>query len=299
MKLLSALLFVSLVACGGKKDKEQPPAPGSSEKPVVVDKGSAGSGSGSGSAMAAGSGSAIVIPPYTPGADVAEPIKKAIAAEDRTDADRALDAGRKPGEVFTFFKIAEGQKIGELFAGGGYSTELMARIVGPKGKVYAQNSKEILDKFARKPWNERAARPINKDIVVGVERPIDDPFDATVKDLDAVVTILNYHDAVWQKADTAKMNKAVFDALKPGGIYAIVDHSAKDGSGIKDVETLHRIEQKVVVDEVTKAGFKLDAESDTLKHAEDTRDWSTSPRVAGEKRGTSDRFTLRFIKPAK
>ncbi len=295
MKLLSSLLFVALVACGGKKE---PPASGSgsAEKPVVVDK---GSGSSTGSGSAAGSGSAIVIPPYTPAADVPEPIKQAIAATDRTDADRALDAGRMPGEVFGFFKIASGQKVGELFAGGGYSTEIMARIVGPTGKVYAQNSKEILDKFARKPWTERAARPVNKDIVVGIERPIDDPFGPDVKDLDAVVTVLNYHDAVWQKADTAKMNKAVFDALKPGGIYAIVDHSAKDGAGVKDVETLHRIEQKVVVDEVTKAGFKLDAESPVLKHAEDARDWSTSPRTAGEKRGTSDRFTLRFIKPAK
>lgn len=300
MKLLSALVVVALVACGGKKE---PPASGSgsSEKPVVADKGSSTTGSGSSTtgSGSAGSGSAIAIPPYTPSAEVPDPIKQAIAAADRTDADRALDAGRKPGEVLGFFKIAEGQKIGELFAGGGYSTELMARIVGPKGKIYAQNSKEILDKFARKPWTERAARPINKDIVIGIERPIDDPFGPDVKDLDAVVTILNYHDAVWQKADTAKMNKAVFDALKPGGIYAIVDHSAKDGSGIRDVETLHRIEQKVVVDEVTKAGFKLDAESDTLEHAEDTRDWSTSPRVAGEKRGTSDRFTLRFVKPVK
>ncbi len=288
---LSSLLFVALVACGGKK--ESAPEPGSNAGSSVAAGSSVGAGSGSGTAAP------LVIPPYTPAADVPDPIKKAIAAADRTDADRALDAGRKPGEVFAFFKLASGQKIGELFAGGGYSTELMARVVGPTGKIYAQNSKEILDKFARKPWTERVARPINKDIVVGLERPIDDPFGAEIKDLDAVITILNYHDAVWQKADTKKMNKAIFDALKPGGIYAIVDHSAKEGSGVKDAETLHRIEQKVVVDEVTAAGFKLDAESDTLKHADDKRDWSTSPRVAGEKRGTSDRFTLRFVKPAK
>src|SRR4051794_18212755 len=81
--------------------------------------GDAGAGSGS--------GSAIVIPPYTPAADVPAPIKAAIAATDRSDADRALDAGRKPGEVLAFFKVAPGQKIGELFAGGGYTTELMAR----------------------------------------------------------------------------------------------------------------------------------------------------------------------------
>jgi predicted methyltransferase len=100
------------------------------------------------------------------------------------------------------------------------------------------------------------------------------------------------------KVDRAKMNKAVFDALKPGGIYAIVDHSAAKKSGIRDTETLHRIDEDVVKKEVLEAGFELDAESDVLRHPDDPRDWSTSPKNAGEKRGTSDRFTLRFIKPA-
>src|SRR5690242_7410473 len=77
-----------------------------------------------------GTGSAVVVPPYTPAADIPEPIMAAIAAPDRDDKDRALDAGRKPGEVLAFFKIAPGEKIGELFAGGGYTTELMARVVG-------------------------------------------------------------------------------------------------------------------------------------------------------------------------
>ena len=79
--------------------------------------------------------------------------------------------------MLAFFKIAPGQKIGELFAGGGYTTELMARTVGDGGKIYAQNTKEILDKFARKPWTERAAKPVMKN-VVGVERPIDDAVPA-------------------------------------------------------------------------------------------------------------------------
>src|SRR3569623_1160418 len=97
--------------------------------------------------------------------------------------------------------------------------------------------------------------------VVGVERPIDDPFPPEAKKLDAVITILNYHDTANMKADRAKMNKAVFDALKKGGIYGIVDSSAPDGSGVSDTDTLHRIDEAVV------------------------------------KRGTSDRFTLRFVKP--
>ena len=241
-----------------------------------------------------GSGSApLVIPPYTPAADVPDAIKTAIAATDRSPDDRALDAGRKPGEVLAFFGVKPGMKIGELFAGGGYTTELLARI---GATVWAQNTTEILDKFARKPWTERAAKPVMKS-VTGVERPIDDPFPPEVKDLDMVITILNYHDTVWMKADRAKMNKAIFAVLKPGGVYAIVDHSAAAGSGTRDVETLHRIDEEVVKQEVTAAGFKLDGTSDVLRNPADPRDWNASPKKAADRRGTSDRFTLRFVKP--
>jgi predicted methyltransferase len=220
----------------------------------------------------------------------------AVAAPDRSAEDRALDAGRHPVEVLGFFEVAPGQKIGELFAGGGYTTELLARTVGDTGKVYAQNTTEILDKFARKPWTERAAKPVMKN-VVAVERPIDDPLPPEATGLDEVITILNYHDTVWMKADRAKMNKAVFAALRPGGIYAIVDHSAADGSGTRDCETLHRIDEAVVKSEVTAAGFVLDGESAVLRNPGDPRDWNASPHKAADKRGTSDRFTLRFKKP--
>ena len=265
-----------------------------------------GSGSamaGSGSAMAgsgagAGSGSAeppIVVPPYTPAADVPDPIKAAIAAADRTDKDRSLDAGRKPGEVFAFFKIAPGQKVGELFAGPGGSTELIARIVGDKGHVWAQNSKEMLDAFARKPLEARLQKPVMQNTQL-VESANEDPFPADAKDLDAVVCILNYHDFVNDKTDRAKLNKAVFAHLKKGGFYDIEDSSAPDGSGVKDTDTLHRIDEAVVKKEVLAAGFKLDAESDVLRNKDDKRDWNSSPKAAGDKRGTSDRFVLRFVK---
>lgn len=235
-------------------------------------------------------------PDYTPAADVPEAIRAAVTASDRDDKDRALDAGRKPAEVMAFFKIAPGQKVGELFAGPGYTTEVLARIVGDTGKVYAQNTKEILERFARKPLEERLAKPAMKN-TVSVEQPTETPFPPDVKNLDAVICVLNYHDYVWQKVDRAKMNKAVFAALKPGGVYGIVDHSAKQGTGLGDVETLHRIDEDAVKKEILAAGFKLDGESDVLRNAEDPRDWNASPRAAAEKRGTSDRFTLRFVKP--
>jgi len=284
-----ALALLLFTACAKKKE----PQPREAPAPAAV-----ASGSGSGSAKPVDAPpKPKEPPPYTPAADVTEPIRNAIAATDRSIDDRMLDAGRMPGEVLTFFKLAPGQKVGELFAGGGYTTEVMARTVGDTGKIWAQNTTQVLDKFARKPWTERAAKPVMKN-VVGVERPTDDPFPPEAKDLDLVITILNYHDFVWQKADTAKLNKAAFAALKPGGVYAIVDHSAAKNSGIRDVETLHRIDEDVVKKEVLEAGFELDEESDVLRHPDDPRDWSTSPRTAGEKRGTSDRFTLRFVKPA-
>jgi predicted methyltransferase len=283
------VVVVALAACSKGTDKPTRDPAGSSA--MVA------SGSGSGS----GSGSAVPEPPpkpYTPKADVPEAIKAAIAAPDRAIKDRALDAGRMPGEVFAFFKVAPGQKIGELFAGQGYSTELLARIVGADGKVFAQNSKEVLDRFARKPFEERLAKPVMKNVVM-VERAPDDPFPPEAKDLDAVICIHNSHDFVWQKVDLAKLNAAVFAALKPGGVYAIVDHSAAAGSGVRDVETLHRIDEEVVKADLAKAGFKLDAETDVLRMPDDKRDWNSSPKAAGDRRGTSDRFTLRFIKPAK
>jgi predicted methyltransferase len=221
----------------------------------------------------------------------------AVAAADRDPADRALDAGRHPAETLAFFGIAPGMRVAELGAGGGYTSELLARTVGPSGKVYAQNSQFLLDRFAQQPWSERLKKPVMAN-VVRLDRPFDDPFPADVKDLDAVLIVLFYHDTYWQKVERAKMNAAVLRALKPGGVYGIVDHSAKAGDGAADVETLHRIEEPTLVADVEQAGFQLAASAEFLRNPADTRDWSASPRSAGEKRGTSDRFVLKFVKPA-
>ena len=133
--------------------------------------------------------------------------------------------------------------------------------------------------------------------VVRVDRDFDDPLPPDARDLDVVLLILFYHDTVWMKADRARMNAAIHRALKPGGVYGIIDHSAKPGTGVADVETLHRIDEKVVRDEITAAGFRLEAEASFLRNPADTRDWNDSPRAAAERRGTSDRFVLKFVKP--
>jgi len=219
-----------------------------------------------------------------------------IDAPDRSPEDRALDAGRHPLELLQFAELRPGMKVAEIAAGGGYTTELLARAVAPNGVVYGQNSKFILERFAEKPWSLRLAKPVMKS-VVRVDSDFSEPFSATITGLDAVVNVLFYHDTVWQGADRARMNQTIFRALRPGGLYLVVDHSARPGSGIKDVETLHRIEEQVVKDEITSAGFKLARSADFLRSPSDTRDWSASPRVAGERRGTSDRFVLAFVKP--
>ncbi len=114
------------------------------------------------------------------------PVHDAVAAADRAADDRALDAGRKPEEVFSFFGIAPGMRVADLGAGGGYTSELLARIVGRDGTVYGQNSKFILERFAEKPWTERLAKPVNAKIV-RVDREFDDPLPPDAKDLDAVI----------------------------------------------------------------------------------------------------------------
>jgi predicted methyltransferase len=228
--------------------------------------------------------------------DVPPAIRAVVDAPDRDAADKKLDAGRKPGELLAFAGIKPGMKVADLAAGGGYTTEMLSRAVGPSGVVYSQNSPLIVEKFAAKPWAARLAKPVNKN-VVKVTRDFDDPLPPEAKDLDAVVMVLFYHDTFWMKVDQAKMNAAVLRALKPGGVYVILDHSGRPGSGTSEVQTLHRIEESQVRKEVPLAGFKLVADADVWRNPEDKRDWNSSPMAAGEKRGTSDRFALKFVKP--
>jgi predicted methyltransferase len=231
-----------------------------------------------------------------PASDIPPAIQAAVSASDRSTDDRALDAGRHPDRILAFFGIAPGMRVAELGAGGGYTAELLARTVGPTGRVYAQNPKFILERFAEKPWSERLQKSVMAN-VVRADRELEDPLPPDAKNLDAVVLVLFYHDSVWMKTDRSKMNRAIFAALKAGGTYGIIDHSGRAGTGTSEAETLHRIEEKVVRDEVTRAGFALEAEADFLKNPSDARDWNVSPKKAAERRGTSDRFVLRFKKP--
>jgi predicted methyltransferase len=228
--------------------------------------------------------------------EVPASIASVVAASDRSAEDKKLDAGRHPAEMLAFLGVAPGMHVGEIVAGGGYTTELLARAVAPAGVVYGENPKGILERYAAKPWSERLAKPVNRAIV-RVDRELTEPFPAEASNLDVVVDVLFYHDTVWLGVDRDAMNKAVFNALKHGGVYGIIDHAAKTGDGVDDVKTLHRIEERVVREEVLRAGFRLDSTATFLANPADTHDWNDSPKQAGEKRGSSDRFVLKFVKP--
>jgi predicted methyltransferase len=228
-----------------------------------------------------------------PAAQIPQTITDAIDSPERPAADKALDAGRKPDQIMAFYGIKPGMKVADVFAGGGYMTELFSRIVGSSGKVYSQNG-SFPEKFKKigDAWNERLKEPALKN-VVAVSKPFDAPdlLPVAAGSLDVVIIHLNYHDMVGFKLNRENVNAAVFKALKPGGIYGIVDHSAKSGTGDTETTTLHRIDEDFLIKDVEKAGFKLTGASAALRHPEDDRTWNVFKH-----RGETDRFMLKFVK---
>jgi len=203
-----------------------------------------------------------------PETEIPQYIIVAINSPDRPAADRESDASRKPAQVMAFFGVKPGMEVADLWAGGGTTTELLARIVGPTGKVYSQNP-VFPDKFkkAETVWKSRLKEPgiVN---VVEVTKPFgaSDLLPVAPGTLDAVLINLNYHDLFDVGADPDKLNASVLQALKPGGVYGIVDNSAQAGSGTRDTNTLHRIDEDFVVKQVEKDGFRLVATSDALRN---------------------------------
>jgi len=224
-------------------------------------------------------GSAVA---QSPDATVA--ISTAVADPTRPAADTARDANRKPAQIVAFAGVEPGDKVAEIAPGGGYYTRILSKAVGPQGKVYAL----MPAFFANRPGgldaiNALAEQYGNVEVVV-----IDYAETQLPEPVDLVWTTENYHDLA--NGDIATVNSWSFKALKPGGLYFVEDHSAP-GTGTSATNTLHRIDPEAVKQQVTEAGFTLDAESDLLHNPNDPHD--VSPR---EVQPTSDKFALRFRK---
>lgn len=220
-------------------------------------------------------------------------LTRALQSEHRDDYERSRDEGRKPGEVLTFFELEEGDKVVDLMTGPGYYTEILARAVGEKGTVYAHNSPFIIEKFGDAHLVKRLQEP-GLENVKRLNTPLDNP--ELPGGLDLVTMFLFYHDTYWQEVDREKMNRAVFQALKSGGIYGIVDHRSAAGRGAEDVSSLHRVEASLVRSEIEAAGFVFVGESDLLTHPEDGHDYNVLERRQTD-RDQTDRFILKFRKP--
>jgi predicted methyltransferase len=213
-----------------------------------------------------------------------------IAAPDRQDSDRNTDKRRDPVKLLAFTGARPGMKVLDMGAGGGYSTELMARAVAPGGTVYGQNAPSMPER-AKANFEARLKTPAMAN-AVAVSRNFDDPVPENVRDLDLITFFFYYHDTTYMEVDRAAMNRKLFAALKPGGMLVIADHSAKPGDGVSVGRSLHRIEEAALRREVEAAGFKLVASADFLRHPEDTRDFTTTRPT-----GPVDEFVLKFEKP--
>ncbi len=212
-----------------------------------------------------------------------EQVGQMLTDPQRSAADRTNDVRRKPAEMLAFIGVVPGMRALDVSAGGGYTSELLARAVGARGRVYAQSAKpspRLLDRTKTMP-----------NMVV-VARPLEDPVPPQAQALDLVTFMFNYHDLGHLGIDRAKLNRAVFAALKPGGVYVVADHSGRPGTGISESGTLHRVEEAFLRREVEAAGFRLAGEGSFLRNPGDPRD-----RETPEPRQPKDEFVLKFVRP--
>lgn len=222
-------------------------------------------------------------------------IAAAVASPDRPPADVQRDAARKPAELLAFAGVKPGDRVADLIPGGGYFTRLFSKAVGPTGHVYAVVPTEFI-KLA--PKSLAAAQAIPAQAGFGNVTVVSEPLAALAapEALDVAWTSDNYHDVyglVGANA-AAQMDAAVFKALKPGGVFIVVDHVANAGTSDASSHTLHRIDPDTVKQQALAAGFELEAESNVLRNPEDKHEVAVfAPAV----RGHTDQFVFKFRKP--
>jgi predicted methyltransferase len=221
-------------------------------------------------------------------------IKRAVESAARPAEQRARDADRKPAETLMLAEIAEGERVVELAAFGHYWSHMLVEAVGSSGQVYMVDM----------PWTDRfggaGARAFDESHANATYTQAHYNEMSLPTNVDAVLMVLFYHDLkrenAAESADTADMNRKIFAALKPGGVYLVIDHNAEAGSGWRDASTLHRIDPATINSEVTAAGFELVQDSALLANPADDR--KQSMRAEGL-RGKTDQSVLVFRKPAR
>jgi len=224
--------------------------------------------------------------------------EQAAANEGRTEADRARDAGRKPAEVLEFFGIQPGMTVLDMYSGGGYYTEMLSHIVGPEGGVIAHSNQAYAGFVGEEATNRYANNRLgNVEILMAENNELALPNAS----FDAIMMVLAYHDIYyvdpdngWPEIDGPRFVETLYNGLRPGGILAVVDHSAAPGSPSETGNTLHRIDPDIVTAELEAAGFVLEAKSDVLRNMDDDHSVNMG---APEVRGKTDRFVFRFRKP--
>jgi predicted methyltransferase len=223
-------------------------------------------------------------------------IANAVDDADRPQADRQLDASRKPLALLAFTGLADGARVVDLMPGNGYFTRLFSKAVGAGGKVFALQPLEM-DKAAPdglRNLHSLAALPAYGNVTV-----LTTPVSAlAVPDkVDMVWTSMNYHDLhvpFMGMPDIASLNRAIFAMLKPGGLYVVMDHAAAPGTGFSQSDALHRIDPATVREEIVAAGFEFVEQTDALRNTADTHAIAAfDPSM----RGKTDRFVYKFRRP--
>jgi predicted methyltransferase len=237
---------------------------------------------------------AIVAAPVASSSKPASIFTQAVANPARPADHREADPLRKPAETLAFSGVRPGMTVGEFYPGGGYFTRMISYVVGPKGHVYGIENP--VWKGATKADKELLAERKWKNVSIDFQ-----PFGTAnfPKPLDLAWVTQNYHDmkiAEYGKVDTRAFDRAVYKALKPGGIYFILDHQGAPNLTDADIAKLHRINRDVVVREVTAAGFKLVAEGKFLRRAGDNHRLPIFDKAI---RGHTDQYALKFVKPRK
>ena len=227
-------------------------------------------------------------------ASVPANIAAALADKARPEADVKRDAARHPAEMLAYAGVKPGDKVVDFMMGGGYFTDILSPAVGPKGKVYAYQSAEFVA-FRAAYGDEQKQAVAGRANTVALTAPLS--AVGLPDGLDLVLTVQNYHDMhlkAFPAGTAASVNAQVFKALKPGGVYLVVDHAALAGAPITVADTLHRIDPAMVKTEVEAAGFKFEGESPLLREPADPR---TALVFDAAIRGKTDQFVYKFRKP--